>query len=234
MSNRPPTNTSSAAHGGSTLLEDDAAGDPASLGVTILLANASTGNAQVNGVSYGDAAREELNYLLYDVPKVGFFLVQIGCRNVCVAKYPIDICWSYLSPSGSSTTVVRQCLHGSTFPWYIYYLLMSKLRSFPLAYYGALDNNQTLLRQAYQQCKLYRDALRQSSGLWIHITGGNGTSDTNLWATGNGWAAAGMLRVWATINWSSFSDQWNSEMSDLESWVREILDASKPYIVSSI
>lgn len=76
MNNRPPSNTSASAHGGSTLLEDDAAGDPASLGVTILLANASTGNAQVNGVSYGDAAREELNYLLYDVPRVGLFLVQ--------------------------------------------------------------------------------------------------------------------------------------------------------------
>ncbi|XAO22078.1 hypothetical protein I312_100843 [Cryptococcus bacillisporus CA1280] len=172
MSNRPPTNTSSAAHGGSTLLEDDAAGDPASLGVTILLANASTGNAQVNGVSYGDAAREELNYLLYDVPKTSAGAISHRADQVQL--------WSdsvYMVP-----------------PF--------------LAYYGALDNNQTLLRQAYQQY-------------------------TNLWATGNGWAAAGMLRVWATINWSSFSDQLNSEMSDLESWVREILDASKPYITSN-
>ncbi|KAE8538351.1 hypothetical protein D1P53_004703 [Cryptococcus gattii VGV] len=178
MSNRPPTNTSAAAHGGSTLLEDDAAGDPASLGVTILLANASTGNAQVNGVSYGDAAREELNYLLYDVPKTSAGAISHRADQVQL--------WSdsvYMVP-----------------PF--------------LAYYGALDNNQTLLQQAYQQC-------------------GNGTSDTNLWATGNGWAAAGMLRVWATINWSSFSDQLNSEMSDLESWVREILDASKPYVTSN-
>ncbi|KIR39082.1 hypothetical protein I307_01801 [Cryptococcus deuterogattii 99/473] len=197
MSNRPPSNTSAAAHGGSTLLEDDAAGDPASLGVTILLANASTGNAQVNGVSYSDAAREELNYLLYDVPKTSAGAISHRADQVQL--------WSdsvYMVP-----------------PF--------------LAYYGALDNNQTLLQQAYQQCKLYRDALRQSNGLWIHITGGNGTSDTNLWATGNGWAAAGMLRVWATINWSSFSDQLNSEKSDLESWVREILDASKPYITSN-
>ncbi|KAL0255215.1 hypothetical protein I308_100010 [Cryptococcus tetragattii IND107] len=172
MSNRPPTNNSAAAHGGSTLLEDDAAGDPASLGVTILLANASTGNAQVNGVSYGDAAREELNYLLYDVPKTSAGAISHRADQVQL--------WSdsvYMVP-----------------PF--------------LAYYGALNNNQTLLQQAYQQY-------------------------TNLWATGNGWAAAGMLRVWATINWSSFSDQLNSEMSDLESWVREILDASKPYITSN-
>ena len=36
----------------------------------MLLANASTGNGQVNGVGYGDAASEELNYLLYDVGRV--------------------------------------------------------------------------------------------------------------------------------------------------------------------
>ncbi|AFR94210.1 hypothetical protein C343_02279 [Cryptococcus neoformans C23] len=197
MNNRPPSNTSASAHGGSTLLEDDAAGDPASLGVTILLANASTGNAQVNGVSYGDAAREELNYLLYDVPRTSAGAISHRADQAQL--------WSdsvYMVP-----------------PF--------------LAYYGALHNNQTLLQQAYQQCKLYRDGLRQSNGLWIHITGGNGTTDPNLWATGNGWAAAGMLRVWATINWSIFSDKLNNQLSDLESWVREILDASRPYITGN-
>ena len=71
MQNRPKTNTSAKALGGSSLLNDGAAGDPASLGIAVLIANASTGNAQVNGVGYGDAATAELHYLLYDVPKVG-------------------------------------------------------------------------------------------------------------------------------------------------------------------
>ena len=70
LQNRPKTNTSAAAQGGSPLLTDASAGDPASLGIAILLANASTGNAQVDGVGYGDAAAAELDYLLYDVPRV--------------------------------------------------------------------------------------------------------------------------------------------------------------------
>lgn len=71
MSNRPPTNRT-AVNNGSTLLEDAAAADPASLGVTILLANASTGGAVVNGISYGEAARLQTNFLLYNVPRVSF------------------------------------------------------------------------------------------------------------------------------------------------------------------
>lgn len=70
LQNRPASNTSAAARGGSSLLQDDAAGDPASLGIAVLLANLTTGDAQVNGVGYGDAATQELNYLLYDVPRV--------------------------------------------------------------------------------------------------------------------------------------------------------------------
>jgi len=70
LSKRPPTNTSAAAKGGISFLAAAAAGDPASLGVAVLLANASTGNGEVNGVGYGDAARDELEYLLNDVPKV--------------------------------------------------------------------------------------------------------------------------------------------------------------------
>lgn len=69
LENRPPTN-SSGIMGGSSLLEDDAAGDPASLGIAVMLANVSTSNAQVNGIGYAQAATDELNYLLYNVPRV--------------------------------------------------------------------------------------------------------------------------------------------------------------------
>ncbi|RSH86461.1 uncharacterized protein EHS24_004717 [Apiotrichum porosum] len=51
------------------LLKDDAAGDPASLGVAVLLANATTGDATYNGETYGAAAEAQLNFLLYDVPR---------------------------------------------------------------------------------------------------------------------------------------------------------------------
>lgn len=68
LQNRPATNTSGI-NGGSTLLEDGAAADPASLGGSVLLANAA-GAESVKGVGYGDAARMEVAYLLYNVPRV--------------------------------------------------------------------------------------------------------------------------------------------------------------------
>ncbi|WVQ66675.1 uncharacterized protein L199_004863 [Kwoniella botswanensis] len=100
------------------------------------------------------------------------------------------------------------------------------------AYYAVLHNNQTLLQEAYRQCSLYRDTLRQDSGLWAHILLGTGTHDSGLWATGNAWAATGMLRVWATIKASSYASDMSSQMDDLKNWVTEILDASQGYITS--
>ena len=71
MQNRQPANLSS--HGGQSLLEDGAAGDPASLGIAVLLANITTNNEKVKDTGYGDAAKAELNYLLYDVPRVSYY-----------------------------------------------------------------------------------------------------------------------------------------------------------------
>lgn len=55
-----------------------------------------------------------------------------------------------------------------------------------ISYYGALQGGQTgdsYLQAAYDQCRLYRDALRDESGLWRHITLGSFSDDTH-WATG--------------------------------------------------
>nr|XP_031861582.1 uncharacterized protein CI109_002811 [Kwoniella shandongensis]KAA5528654.1 hypothetical protein CI109_002811 [Kwoniella shandongensis] len=192
LQNRPKTNLSS--HGGSRLLNDGAAGDPASLGIAVMIAGAATGNAEVNGVSYNDAVNQELNYLLYDVPRTSSGAISHRADQAQL--------WSdsvYMVP-----------------PF--------------LAYYGAVNNNQTLIQIAYQQCSLYRDTLRQSNGLWNHIVGGTGTSDPHPWATGNAWAAAGMLRVWATIKWSDYASDMSSQMNDLQGWITEIFDASQGYI----
>lgn len=43
-----------------------------------------------------------------------------------------------------------------------------------------LTQNESIVQASYDQCRLYRNALRGSSGLWAHITG----SDPGLWATG--------------------------------------------------
>ncbi|KAF8974688.1 Six-hairpin glycosidase-like protein [Flammula alnicola] len=97
-----------------------------------------------------------------------------------------------------------------------------------IAYYGALQGGvqgDTYLQTAYDQCRLYRDALRDESGLWRHITLGS-FNDTTHWATGNGWAAAGMLRVLSTLNHTTHGRQFLGQQANLAQWINEILVAS--------
>ncbi|KZT18415.1 Six-hairpin glycosidase [Neolentinus lepideus HHB14362 ss-1] len=98
-----------------------------------------------------------------------------------------------------------------------------------LAYYGAVTNNQTLLQLAYDNCRLYRDALLldgPTGPLWAHIyDDGNKTwIDKGLWGTGNAWAATGMIRVAATIDKSGFGSEMKNQTDNLVAWVKEILD----------
>ena len=96
-----------------------------------------------------------------------------------------------------------------------------------IAYYGALQcgpEGDALLQTAYEQVKLYRDVLfDEDVGLWRHIALGEGTDPTH-WATGNAWAAAGSLRVLATIQQSSAADSMQSQQDDLIQWVGETLN----------
>ncbi|CAE6451774.1 unnamed protein product [Rhizoctonia solani] len=96
-----------------------------------------------------------------------------------------------------------------------------------LAYYGVLTDNQTLVEESYNQIKLYRDILADDTGMWQHIRLGS-FEDRGHWSTGNGWAAMGMLRVLVTIRGSPWSKSMRRHISDLESWVGEILDAMWP------
>jgi len=96
-----------------------------------------------------------------------------------------------------------------------------------MAYYGALQcepEGDALLWMAYEQVKLYREELFDKKvGLWRHVALGKGTDDRH-WATGNAWAAAGALRVLATIQRSRASESMRSYQKDLKKWVGETLD----------
>ena len=87
-----------------------------------------------------------------------------------------------------------------------------------IAYYGALQagsKGQQLLQVAYDQVRLYREVLYDSSAkLWRHIALGSGTDSTH-WATGNAWVVAGMLRVLATIQRSPAAEAMISQQGDL-------------------
>lgn len=55
-----------------------------------------------------------------------------------------------------------------------------------IAYFGALQGGDTelsLLQAAYDQCRLYRDELRDDGGLWRHIALGSWQDNTH-WGTG--------------------------------------------------
>ncbi|KAF9779463.1 Six-hairpin glycosidase [Thelephora terrestris] len=105
-----------------------------------------------------------------------------------------------------------------------------------IASFGAYeqdDANKTyLLQAAYDQCRLYRQYLQDNSTkLWKHIEFGS-YQDNNLWATGNGWAVAGMLRVRQTISLSDVSGSFVNQQNDLLNWIEEIVKASWIYQTS--
>lgn len=119
-----------------------------------------------------------------------------------------------------------------------------------LAYYGVATNNASFLQEAVNQCLLYREILQANtssspanpptthpavaSGLWTHIRGPV-SNDPGIWSTGNAWAAAGMMRVLATLVKAPphlFDDGRHDTTSlkhataDLVNAIREIIDAS--------
>ncbi|KAF7981515.1 hypothetical protein HWV62_33081 [Athelia sp. TMB] len=169
------------------LLNDSAAGDPASLGMCVLLAN-WTGAGGGDGLDYAGAAADQLAFLYSaKVPRTSDGAISHRTDQLQL--------WSdsvYMVP-----------------PF--------------LAYYGALTANQTLLQMAYTQISLYRSYLLDTNagGLWTHIALGAG-ADPGHWSTGNGWAAAGMLRVLGTILNTPFAAAMKSETNDLVQWVGEI------------
>lgn len=103
-----------------------------------------------------------------------------------------------------------------------------------LAYYGVLTNNDSLISESYNQIRLYRNYLVSSNSsagsMWKHIEFGPVNQDPGHWATGNGWAAAGMLRVLATIKRSQFTHQFKSEQHDLQSWIEGIHNGIYPHL----
>ncbi|EEB93703.1 hypothetical protein MPER_07605, partial [Moniliophthora perniciosa FA553] len=100
-----------------------------------------------------------------------------------------------------------------------------------LALYGVLTSNATLIRDAYTQIRLYRSYLINNSndatkGLWRHMSLGSGRH-------GNAWAAHGILRVLATIQHTSFADEFKREREDLLYWAKEIIGAMYNHIDST-
>ncbi len=99
------------------------------------------------------------------------------------------------------------------------------------AYYAlvAASSRQHLV-WAIEQCALQRAYLRNETGLWKHIIlgGDKEKRDPYCWATSNAWATAGMLRVIACIQRSTWAAEEGMQQSAqrLAGWVDEILEAA--------
>jgi len=100
-----------------------------------------------------------------------------------------------------------------------------------LAFYAVAANDLELMKEAVKQCGLYREVLMIDSGpkkgLWKHIVGPSDMADEGVWSTGAAWAAYGMVRVRATISgWRPSNETMSEELSQLDSWIGEILDGA--------
>lgn len=100
-----------------------------------------------------------------------------------------------------------------------------------LTYYAAQTHNISLLQISYDQCRLYRDMMQDPvTKTWRHILLGDKTvHDEGLWSTGNGWVAAGLMRVFATLQ-NIRDDGLRAEtvawQVDILSWVLEIINGA--------
>lgn len=103
------------------------------------------------------------------------------------------------------------------------------------AQYGLMTNNRELLQYAYTQVELLHNALALPSGtgkgLWGHILNYTNVAqprwiDQRAWLTGNAWAAAGMLRVLAALEQSTFASSFSSETDNIKAWIDELLSAA--------
>ncbi|KAJ3998634.1 Six-hairpin glycosidase [Lentinula boryana] len=170
---------------------DGAVGDPASIGVAVLLANWTDSS----DISYASAASEQLDYLLNVAPRT-----DSGAISQRSDQVQLWADFIYMAP-----------------PF--------------IAYYGALqggDNGTSLLQTAFEQISLYRDVLRDDDGLWRHVALGS-WEDSTHWATGNGWAAAGMLRVLETLDHSSVASDFAEQSASLAQWIQEIISTAWQY-----
>ncbi|CAH7668848.1 hypothetical protein PPACK8108_LOCUS3410 [Phakopsora pachyrhizi] len=175
---------------------DGSSADPASLGVAVLVSAVTTPKKE-KAADYLELAKDQYKFLIKEVPR---------------------------SKSGAISHREAEVQFWSDFVYMVPPFL---------AFHGAQDSNFEELELAYTQIKLYRDALSaplKNVKLWRHVlpdVGENATiKDHRFWSTGNGWAAAGIMRVYATLlnlEDETFQSKTESMLNDLADWTEEIV-----------
>jgi len=149
------------------------------LGQAVLLRNHT--RADIGDTRFSTAAGEQLGYLLNDAPRADSGAISHREGEVelwCVLR-TLSILTPHVWPGG--TTNISFCALRKSRSDFIY------MAPPFIAYFGALQDDAgglALLQAAYDQIRLYRDALFDSNvSLWRHIALGS-SQDSGHWATG--------------------------------------------------
>ncbi|KAJ4358429.1 uncharacterized protein N0V89_003012 [Didymosphaeria variabile] len=99
-----------------------------------------------------------------------------------------------------------------------------------LAFYAVAVDDINVMEAAVAQCEAYYKELAQKDesgpdhGLWHHIAGPK-HDDPGYWSTGNGWVAAGLTRVLATLmSWESTRGSGFEGVVSLKRMIRDLID----------
>lgn len=237
MQNRPSS------IGPGPLLEDQSAGDPASLGIAVLLASLSSTakSERIKDVSWSDAATSQINFLS------GGTVPRNETTGAISHRVKYSQAWG------------ESCMNASSHSLFVYEAYVRHLPPLAdsvsmvppfMAYYALVNEKSEYLQAAYDQCASYRQTLQQNTTkLWRHmeintienniandegeIIDQTAKPDISLWATGNAWAASGMLRVYATILQSPYNEEMSKECDNLKLWVQEIIAGTTVWTASS-
>ncbi len=156
------------------LITDGSAADPASIGMSVLLAywtEQATGNGDEGGsgaVDYAGAAKDQLDFLLGNVTRT-----SDGALSHRVSELQLWYVFISLEDIVSNVHIdIRSDFVYMVPPF--------------LAYYGVMSRNRTLLIEAYNQIKLYRNYLSdpKAQQRWKHVLLGAANNDEGYWTTG--------------------------------------------------
>jgi hypothetical protein len=149
------------------LKPDGSAADPASLGVCVLIANLTReANGASRGLDYAAAAKNQIEYLFSAVPRT-----SDGALSHRVSELQLWFASFHLRCT---------CLTFLPFRSDFVYMIPPFL-----AYYGVTTRNRTMIVEAYNQIKLYRNYLRDPhQSMWKHVLLGPSGNDPGFWSTG--------------------------------------------------
>lgn len=183
-------------------------------GIALLIRNwTNTGGTESS--KYADAANGQLNYLLNVAPRA-----YNGAISQRAPPEPVQVWADFMSMAppfigyyGGLQAEYSPCTVSYTFHQFI-----------DTVFQGAIHNDRGLVEEGYRQIFDYYEILYDSNvGMMEHILlGDSGLQDHKHWATGNGWAVNGMLRVLRIIQLSKFASTMGTEQANLIHWASTV------------